>query len=145
MSELSDLLANSEIEFPRPIDLNEVKNLMMLIAKDMPAHVGYAYTTRGEINTFNEESEELTTEESDAEFRGTITHRKTLGAAHFRLNKVYSREESKGYGSLKFDPSPGHNPGEHSQEEVRVWGETKAIIGKYFSQKDPSGVLSETK
>ena len=58
--ELEELLEKSNIKFPRPINRNAARHLLMLIMRDMPAaHVGYSSTVRGDIDRLDEETEKL--------------------------------------------------------------------------------------
>jgi len=135
MGELEELLEKSNIKFPRPINRNAARHLLMLIMRDMPAaHVGYSSTVRGDIDRLDEETEKLKLEESDAEFGGTISNKRTRRTSYFKLGRVDRPDLPGGYCSLIFNTIPGYRLDEHDPNEVEIWKRTREIVEDYFSQ-----------
>ena len=134
MTDLDSLLEKAEIKFPRPIGSGEAKNLLILISKKLPAHIGYSRKTGGYIQP-NGKPHQLKSEESDLKFEGSIRRDGNLATALFKLGRADPHKESGEYDHLKFHAIPGCTLGA-DPDEVGIWESARFLIGEYFSQKD---------
>ena len=131
MNGLDSLLEQSVINFPRPIDSEEAKSLMILLADKLPAHIGYSCKTGVDIQP-NGKPHELKLEETDLKLEGSIRRKSNLATAFFKLEKDHSHEGLGKYSYLRFHTIPGCTLGD-DPNEIEIWDRVRVLIKDYFS------------
>ena len=127
---VNELIERTTINFPRDISLDEARELLTYLAKNLPARMQY-----GKSQDFIIDSDE---EGSVREIPGTIslgglmtsTDPDSLANEGFRF--THSDRDVTRAGEFRFSPIPGYDLEEHTPHSIKFWDDTREKIEEYF-------------
>ena len=129
-SELEELVASSEIEFPRPLAIDGVRDMFSYIARNSP----YAATIRVEQLEHYRTSEGKIGHVDVTKITGIIEEKEhIIMFSSFTLEREIDDDtETSIFTRLNFQTSPGYSLAEHRKDEIAVWDGTREAIRDYF-------------
>ncbi len=132
MNDLDELLAKSEIKFPKPINKPLFENLLDMISVNLDSDIDYTAESSQRV-THSANPNFPVHEYNGLKYSGRITLRKTFAFSSF--DTVNSFDNPEKISSIRFQTIPGYSLQEHRPEEVAVWDKTRKVVEDYFSKK----------
>lgn len=131
MNELDELLAKSEIKFPKPINKPLFENLLDRISVNLDSDIDYTAESSQRVTHRDAKPSFPVHEYNGIKYSGRITLRKTFASSSFYTENPFDNPEK--ISSIRFQTIPGYSLQEHRPEEVAVWDKTRKVVEKYFA------------
>lgn len=119
----------SEVNFPRPVDEEEVWKILEHVSVDL----GYDISG-GSFSGFYRISSGRTQERYVSQIGGMISSKDFSRRATFSFPREIMAEDNI-FSSMRFNTIPGYDLEEHDTSEVQAWREIRESVKKYFEQK----------
>ena len=128
MSDLQEVLEKTNIEFPRDVDFEEVKEILGYIVDTIKRNSRVNTTFSGHLGISQEERECYVSEVS-----GLISYLKgeQMGLSGFSLVRS-ERNLFRNFSGLRFEPPVGYDLDEIDKTELRLYDLTRDCLREYF-------------
>ena len=131
---IEELVERTTITFPIGISERELTKLMKYLVTNLNAvlHLNTAHSIN--IGEYCSDSTEISI--SNIRVAGSISQKNNASHASFICKQRYSEDENNLFHEIIFQTIPGYDLREHNSGEIEIWGKTKELIQKYFSERE---------
>jgi hypothetical protein len=129
----AELLEIVETEFPRPLNIiDEFQELLVYIAKKLPAYISYTLETRKEIRGL-EPDRGLEKEVDSYRIKSVNIRTKELaGSSSLEISDTFSDPDT--VSKVIFSTTPGYDLEQLDESAVKLMKDVKKLIGDYFTE-----------
>jgi hypothetical protein len=132
--ENTGLLGRANIEFLRPIGLEETQELIDYVCRNLPERVNYHASYHMSAGQSFQDKNEFFSQRGTVYLVGMIS--RGDGSAFDGFNCIISREQedTSRFGRFSFQTIPGNDESDHDPQALVLWDDVRRLIGQYFER-----------
>ena len=131
---IDEVMQRNTIEFDPPLILEDVEELLVYVAKHLPAKISYDACYGSYINGYSRNNKGPRMQGGSV--KGTI--RKKDDATFDQFEFELANKKPLSAGSMHFFTVPGWELNEYRPEVVKLWDDVRILVDKYFDWKNVS-------
>jgi hypothetical protein len=130
LAKLDEVLAKSDIKFPRPISFANAEKLLLSISEEIRGKVHYSLNIPKSF-VYDEEEKRIRISLKDRTLGHICIEDNKTHAFEFARMMPYEGDPSQ-FSSMKFDIVPRWKFSDYKKETLQLWDNVRKIVEKYF-------------